>query len=187
MTANIIEFKGATAHRVSSVRRERAEPFTEEADAPETLSPTCKSRRLRKKRWDAWREARAVTRYWQARLDLSDAIECVQRHDAPVGRDHPAVNPGDHWPLLTSYRKALVEQLLTPAPDRAEVTWKKATLAKGQHRFADCADLRSALLAGGPHTTDRLGRLIERAIADDEAFLAAHPTRRPRRKAEAEA
>jgi hypothetical protein len=185
MTANIIEFKGATAHRVSSVRRERAEPFTEEADAPETLSPTCKSRRLRKKRWDAWREARAVTRYWQARLDLSDAIECVQRHDAPVGRDHPAVNPGDHWPLLTSYRKALVEQLLTPAPDLAAVSWKKATHAKSQHRYVDCADLRSALLA--PHVkAEQIGRLIERAIADDEAFLAAHPTR-PKRKAEAEA
>jgi hypothetical protein len=186
MTANIIDFKSATSHRASSVRTERAEHRATQADAPETLSPTCKNSRLRKKRRDAWREADAVTGYWRARLDFSDAIEHVQRHDAPEGRDHPAVDPGDAWPLIKSYRKALVEQLLTPAPDLAAVSWKKATHAKSQHRYVDCADLRSALLA--PHVkAEQIGRLIERAIADDEAFLAAHPTRRPRRKVEAEA
>jgi hypothetical protein len=190
MTANIIEFKRATAHRVSSARTERAEPCTaqvDDDDTPETLSLTCKNSRLRKKRKDAWRAADAVTGYWQARLNLNDAIERVQRHDAPVGRDHPAVTPDHHWPLVTSFRKALVEQLLTPAPTLAEVSWKKATLAGGQHRYVDYADVRSAL-AGGQHTkAEQLGRLIERAIEDDEAFLAGHPTRRPKRKAEAEA
>jgi hypothetical protein len=187
MTGNIIDFKSATAHRVSSVRTERAEPCTAEADTSETLSPTCKSIRLRKKRRDAWRAVDAVKGYWRARLDLNDAVDRVQRCDAPEGRDHPAVTPDDRWPLMKSFRKALVEQLLTPAPDLAAVSWKKATLAKGQHRYVDCADLRSALL-GGQHTkAEQLGRLIERAIADDEAFLAAHPTRRPKRKAGAEA
>jgi hypothetical protein len=182
MTGNIIDFKSATTrNRVSSARTEHAEPSTE------TLSPTCKNSRLRKKRRDAWREADAVTGYWRARLNLNSAVGHVQRCEAPEGRDHPAVTPDDHWSLVQSFRKALVEQLLTPAPDLAAISWKKAKLAGGQHRYVDCADLRSALLAGGQHTTERLGRLIERAIEDDEAFLAGHPTRRPKRKAEAEA
>jgi hypothetical protein len=188
MTGNIIDFKSATAHRACSVRTERAEPCTQaDRDTSETSSPTCKNSRLREKRKDAWREADAVTGYWRARLDFNSAIERVQRYDAPEGRNHAAYIPDDHWPLIKSFRKALVEQLLTPAPDLAAVSWKKAKLAGGQHRYVDCADLRSALLAGGQHTTDRIGRLIERAIADDEAFLAAHPTRRPKYKAEAEA
>jgi hypothetical protein len=181
MTANIIDFKSATARRVSSARTERAEPSSE------TLSPTCKNSRLRKKRKDAWRKADAVTHYWRARLNLNTAISIVQLHDVPEGRDHHAATD-DHWSLVQRFRKARVEQLLTPAPTLADVSWKKVQLAQGKHRYVDCADLRSAL-AGGEHvkSAEQLGRLIERAIADDEAFLASHPTRRPKRKAEAEA
>jgi hypothetical protein len=175
MTRNIIDFKSAaTRNRVSSARTERAEPSTE------TLSPTLKNSRLRKKRKAAWWAANAVKDYWRARLELSDAVGRVQRCDAPEGRDHPAVTPDDRWSLVKSFRKALVEQLLTRAPTLAEVSWKKATLARGQHRYVDYADVRSAL-AGGQHTkAEQLGRLIERAIEDDEAFLARHPTRRPK-------
>jgi hypothetical protein len=183
MTCNIIDFKSATTrHSVTglsrlpvaakmilgSARTERAEPSTE------TLSPTLKNSRLRKKRKAAWLTAEAVKDYWMARLNLNSAVERVQRRDAPEGRDHPAVTPDDHWPLVKSFRKALVEQLLTPAPNRADVSWKKATLAGGQHRYVDYAK------------AEQLGRLIERAIEDDEAFLAEHPTR-SKRKAEAEA
>ena len=149
MTANIIEFKSATRNRDFRIMDDRAEPSTE------TLSPTLKNRRLRDKGMLAGGDA--VTGYWQARLKLNFAVLLVQRCDALEGRDHPAVNPGDDWPLLKSYRKALVEQLLTPAPTLADVCWKKAKLAGGQHRYVDCADVRSALLAGGQHTTDRLG------------------------------
>src|SRR5277367_6336414 len=52
-------------------------------------------------------------------------------------------------------------QLLTPAPDTNTVIWKRATLAAGQHKHTDIKPAR-----------------IERAIADDEAWLAAHPTKR---------
>ncbi|MGB7225900.1 MAG: hypothetical protein WBD49_25780 [Bradyrhizobium sp.] len=52
-------------------------------------------------------------------------------------------------------------QLLTPAPDTGAITWKRATFEAGQHRFTDTKPER-----------------IERAIADDEAWLAAHPTKR---------
>jgi hypothetical protein len=53
-----------------------------------------------------------------------------------------------------------VKQLLTPAWDAASVKWKQSALAGGQHRFTDVKTAR-----------------IERAIADDLAFLAAHPVR----------
>jgi len=63
--------------------------------------------------------------------------------------------------MVGRYREALVQQLLTPAPDVAAVNWKRMALKAGQHRYIDVK-------------TER----IERAIADDWAFLAAHPMRR---------
>jgi hypothetical protein len=64
--------------------------------------------------------------------------------------------------------ESVAQELLTPAPDVAAVTWKKATLASGEHKFTDVK-------------TER----IERAIANDIAFLAA--IRRERRSAHHEA
>jgi hypothetical protein len=52
-----------------------------------------------------------------------------------------------------------------PAPDAAAVKWKQMALARGQHRFTDVKSER-----------------IERAIADDLAFLAAHPVRQSSRR-----
>jgi hypothetical protein len=48
----------------------------------------------------------------------------------------------------------------TPAPDGGSVKWKQAALVRGDHRYTDVKPER-----------------IERAIADDLAFLAAHPVR----------
>jgi hypothetical protein len=56
-----------------------------------------------------------------------------------------------------------VKKLLTPAPDLRAVTWKRAQLAG--RRFS--------------HLPTRKER-VERAIADDVAFLDAHPTRTKR-------
>jgi hypothetical protein len=72
-------------------------------------------------------------------------------------------NPDDRWAILANWRQAIAQQLLTPAPDTAAVAWKKAALAVGQHEHTDVK-------------TER----IERAIASDLEFLAAHPTRRLR-------
>jgi hypothetical protein len=54
-----------------------------------------------------------------------------------------------------------VKQLLTPAWDTASVKWKQMALARGQHHYTGVKSER-----------------IERAIADDLAFLATHPVRR---------
>jgi hypothetical protein len=78
----------------------------------------------------------------------------------PEGRSHPAVNDHGRIPMVGRYRAALVKQLLTPAWDTASVKWKQMALARGQHRYTDVKPER-----------------IERAIADDLAFLAAHPVR----------
>jgi hypothetical protein len=50
--------------------------------------------------------------------------------------------------------------MLTPAPNIAAITWKRAALKSGQHEYTDVKPER-----------------IERAITDDLAFLAAHPVR----------
>jgi hypothetical protein len=64
---------------------------------------------------------------------------------------------------IAKYRQAWVRLMLTPAPDMASVTWKRAQLKARYHKH-----------------TDLKPELIERAIADDVEFLKAHPTRRRR-------
>jgi hypothetical protein len=83
----------------------------------------------------------------------------------PEGRFHPAVNTDHRRPNVERYRAALVKQLLTPAWDVASVKWKQMALARGEHRYTDVKAER-----------------IERAIADDLAFLAAHPVRQSNRR-----
>ncbi len=104
--------------------------------------------------------ANAATRYWRVRLDFEDAVEWAQRTEIPEGGFHPAVNPDYRGPMVEKYRAALVTQLLTPAWDAASVKWKQMALARGQHQYTDVKSER-----------------IERVIADDLAFLAAHPIR----------
>jgi hypothetical protein len=67
--------------------------------------------------------------------------------------------------LVDTWREAVVKQLLTPAPDGAAVAWKRAKLAG----------------RGFSHLPTKAER-IERVIAEDLAFLAAHPVRQSKRK-----
>jgi len=110
--------------------------------------------------------AEAATRYLRVRLDFEHAVSWAKQMGTAEGRSHPAVNEDDRMPIVGRYRAALVKQLLTPAPDATSVKWKQMALARGQHRYTDVKPER-----------------IERAIADDLAFLAAHPVRRPNSEA----
>jgi hypothetical protein len=141
---------------VSVRKRPPAEPMTE----------TAKNGQLRSKRREAWRAASAAREYWHARWRLQHAIAIAQIQKIPEGHNHPAINWADpEYPeSLKNYRAAITKQLLTPAPDLGAVTWKKAALKAGEHKYTDVK-------------TER----IERAIADDLAFLAAHPVRQTRR------
>jgi hypothetical protein len=138
--------------------------------ADETSSITARNGRLRKQRCDSWRAAEAATRYWRLRLDFESALSYAQNMEMPEGRYHPVVDHEDRYPMVGKWREALVRQLLTPAPDARSVTWKQMTLVTRQFR----------------HTGVKPER-IERAIADDLAFLAAHPTRRRRRQSHRQA
>jgi hypothetical protein len=63
--------------------------------------------------------------------------------------------------LLDIWREAVAKKLLTPAPDLAANTWKRTQLKSRGFSYV-------------PVKKER----VEYAIADDAAFLAAHPTRR---------
>jgi hypothetical protein len=129
-------------------------------DDPGTLS-TAENGRLRESRKEIWRMAEAATRYWRVRLDFDSAVSLAQNMEIPEGRYHPVVDHKDRYPIVDRWREALVKQLLTPAPDTRSVAWKQTILAGRQSR----------------HLGVKLER-IERAIAEDLAFLAAHPIRR---------
>jgi len=125
-----------------------------------SLTATAANGRLRQERKEVWRMAEAATRYWRLRLEFERTVSWAQRLEILEGSFHPVVNPGDDMPMVKSWRAALVKQLLTPAWDTASVKWKQMALARGQHRHTDAKPER-----------------IERAIADDLVFLAAHPIR----------
>jgi hypothetical protein len=123
------------------------------------LSETCRNGLLRAERDEVWRRADAIRDYWNACLKMEAAIARVQ--DLPERNNHPPHDPYQRFGMLKNYRQAIVQQLLTPAPTAAAVIWKKAAFAAGQHKYTDVKAER-----------------IERAIADDLAFFAAHPVRR---------
>src|ERR1700730_9914522 len=98
-----------------------------------SLSTTAQNGRLRKKRYDVWRTAEAVTRYWRTRLDFYDVISSVQRRGLSEGRSHPHIDDvahDDRRSMVEKWRAAFVKQLLTPAPDAASVAWKQNALTR---------------------------------------------------------
>jgi hypothetical protein len=128
------------------------------AGAPPPTTITGKNARLRSARWEVWRRADAITNYWQELLRFMDAVERAKRHGLKEARAHVGINEEARWSILDSYRDALNKQLLTPAPDVASVNWKRRELKSYGVKK----------------------ELVEKAIADDIAFLDAHPTRTPR-------
>jgi hypothetical protein len=92
---------------------------------------------------------------------MNDAIERVQNQGLVEGNSHPVRDPKDRWTIVAKWRAAIVRQLLTPAPTMREITWKRAVFKHGDHKHIGVNPER-----------------IEQAIADDIAFLKAHPTRR---------
>jgi hypothetical protein len=129
---------------------------------PPSATETAKNSRIRIARRDAWWRAGRVTDYWRARMDWEYVLETAQRYGIADSASFPTVKD-DRIRLVDKWREAVVKQLLTPAPDLAAITWKRAKLAGRDF---------SHLPTKAEH--------IERAIADDVAFLAAHPTRTKR-------
>jgi hypothetical protein len=161
MSCEIIQLSAARPKR-----RPVANHTPSVAKNEEGLSATCKNQRIRQQRHANWQRTDALREYFRASLKFNRAIRLVQSYDMPEGDLHPQRDQDFDWAILAKYRAAIVQQLLTPASSVAEVTWKRAAFKAGQHRHTDVKPER-----------------IERAIADDLAFLAAHPVRQSSRKA----
>jgi hypothetical protein len=130
-----------------------------------TGSDTAKNAALRLELKTAWRRAEATTRFWRTRLDFTSAVSLAQNAGVPAARGHEPETKENRFTMAHEYRTALVEQLLTPAWDYASANWKRAVVARDDYVFR-----------GGYVEKAQ----VERAIAEDSAFLAAHPTRRPK-------
>ena len=134
----------------------------EVTDAPETLTETCKNQRLRKSRRDAWRTAEHLTSFARARMDWHAALSCAQSWSVPGADHYPSADEGDgRFDLVAIWRETLVQQMLTPAPDLSAIAWKRTQLKGGQHEHIGVK-----------------AETIARAIAADEKWLAAHPSKR---------
>jgi hypothetical protein len=100
-----------------------------------------------------------MSEYWRARLDWHSALETAQQCGIADSASFPSAE--DRFGLVDTWREAVAKQLLTPAPDLGAVTWKRAKLKSSDFSYLPIKAARA-----------------EQAIADDLAFLAAHPTRR---------
>jgi hypothetical protein len=80
--------------------------------------------------------------------------------ELPEGPQHPVAECDERMAMVTRWREAQMKQLLTPAPDTMAIAWKQAALGRGDYKHTDVKPERT-----------------ERAIADDLAWLAAHPVR----------
>jgi hypothetical protein len=135
-------------------------------ELPPTATETAKNSRIRDERRHAWWEAERVTDYWRARLDWCVALIIAQKYGLADSASFPSAENENRIGLVDKWREAIGKKLLTPAPDLAAITWKRAKL---QSRDFPQVPVKK--------------EWVERAIEDDVAFLAAHPTRRSNQNA----
>jgi hypothetical protein len=158
MICEIIQFSTAvrTTRAVSDKREGKPE-------LPPPATETAKNARIRGGRKDAWEAACRLPEYWRARLDWCNALNIAQKRGIADSTSFPSDDETTRFELVETWREAVAKRLLTPAPDLGAVKWKRAKLAGGNFPYL-------------PVKKER----VERAIADDVAFLAAHPTRAKR-------
>ena len=94
-------------------------------------------------------------------MDWHGTLGTAQRYGIADSASFPSAENESQYALVATWREAVAKQLLTPAPDLGAVTWKRTKL-----KSRDFCHL--------PINAAR----AEQAIADDVAFLDAHPTRR---------
>jgi hypothetical protein len=152
---------GALAQYREERLAKRAKRMAVFETAPETLTVTCRNKRLREQRKIPWRKAEVTTKYWRARMDWCDALASAQ----VVGIKEAAGDKGDHRAdrdlSLQKWRDAIGAQMLTPAPDVGAITWKRGQMRDHQWRWSRVTD-----------------KQVERALAADIAWLEQHPTKK---------
>jgi hypothetical protein len=150
----------AIGNRVLTPRQRRREGKPE---LPPPATETARNSRIRIARRDAWWHADRVADYWRARFDWHGALEVAQEYGIADSASFPSAENENRFGLVDKWREAVAKKLLTPAPDLGAITWKRAKLKSSDF----------------PHLPVKKER-VERAIADDVAFLEAHPTRAKR-------
>jgi hypothetical protein len=94
-------------------------------------------------------------------MEWVSALQSAQGWGVENANSYPKIEKGAYWALLDDWRAALVDQMLTPAPDQGTVAWKRAKLKSEHWQYFDV----------------KLERL-EQAIEADARWLAAHPTKK---------
>jgi hypothetical protein len=175
MSCEIIQFSAAS--RPARTVSEKPSPAEVTAICDRTLTPrelrragkpplpppateTAKNARIRIERRDVWWLVEREAEYWHARFKWLHALETAKRYK--IG-DSGSFPPASYCPFdaVGKWREAVAKQLITPAPTLADVAWKRAKVKSDDFKQLPIALARA-----------------ERAIADDQVFLAAHPTRR---------
>ncbi len=123
-------------------------------------SDTAENFRLRQDRYYDWRTAASTMDYWRAAMKMKSAISCVQNYGTPEGDTHDFVTDETHGMLVTKWRAAWACLMLTPAPNGRELNWKRDQIKGKKWKY-----------------NGRSAARIERAIAADVEWLAAHPVR----------
>lgn len=109
---------------------------------------------MRRARKNAWHRAYVISTYYRSLVDYYDAQGNYARViDNDPDREHQL--SFQRAEAIKQWRKAIAAQIRTPAPTRADVTWK----------------VQAAKDAYLPITPEE----VAAAIAADEAFLDAHP------------
>jgi hypothetical protein len=165
MSCEIIQFSDAArparpviGNRVLTPMQRRREGKPE---LPPPATETAKNARIRTERRDAWGLAEREKQYWHARWKWFDALEIAQKYKIGDSGSFPPPAHASPFEGVDTWREGVAKQLLTPAPTLADVAWKRAKVKSDDFKQLPIALARA-----------------ERAIADDVAFLAAHPTRR---------
>ncbi|WP_050626708.1 hypothetical protein [Bradyrhizobium viridifuturi] len=120
---------------------------------------------LRERRKDAWRRAGAKVRFLRAKLDMNDAAGAAHQGLA-FAADTPVLDVVDRLALVEDWRRAVLEQLLTPAPTAADLDWKR----------------RRAAALNPYDWVSATPKQVEKALAEDETFLRSFPARHCRRR-----
>lgn len=130
-------------------------------ELPPPATETAKNARIRIERRDAWWLACRETEYWHARLKWRNELACAQKYGIGDSGSFPPDKNESRFGAVDTWREAVAKRLLTPAPDGGAVAWKRAKIKSDEFKRL-------------PITLAR----AEQVLADDIAFLAAHPTRR---------
>jgi hypothetical protein len=176
MSCEIIQFSAAARPGRSASNKQAPMGVTAIADRvltpmqrrregkPELLPPateTAKNARIRTERRDVWWLVWRENEYWHARWKWLSALEIAQKYKIGDSGSFPPPAHASSFEALGKWREGVAKRLLTPAPTLADVAWKRAKVKSDDFKQLPIALARA-----------------ERAIADDVAFLTAHPTRR---------